>query len=455
MSQPIETAVSEGVATEGLATASPAAPPAKFPRYAIGLLFVIYALSFLDRQIVNILAEPIKRDLGLADWQMGATTGFAFALLYTTMGVPVARLADRFNRSRIIAVALLIWSGFTALCGLSASFVQLLLFRIGVGLGEAGCSPPAQSLIADITTKATRARAFAIYAMGVPIGSLLGMVVGGFAVEAWGWRGAFFLVGLPGVIVALLAFATLKDPRSKHSAEMVAKARAETPPLGAAIREMLSKPSFWWTSMGTALTAFVGYGQQAFLASFFIRNHADQIDALAASFGMGRMAFLGVTLGLMYGIAGSTGSYLGGALTDRYAARTAKVYSVVPAIGTFAACPLYIAALLLPSATWALLLLLLPTVFKNMYFGPVFTSIQGVVNERSRATATAVFLMVLNIFGLGLGPISIGALSDILSTSMGEAEGLRWAMIILTAMSILSGLCFWRAGKTLGKDLVA
>lgn len=430
--------------------------PLAFPRYAIALLFVIYTLNFLDRQIINILAEPIKHDLGLADWQLGAMTGLAFALFYTTLGLPIARLADRHHRGKIIAVSLFIWSGFTALCGLAGNFAQLLFFRIGVGMGEAGCSPAAQSLISDITAKEQRARALSLYAMGIPIGSLLGMIIGGVAVDIWGWRHALMFVGAPGVVVALLALFTLRDPRmdKRRSARAGAMSGGEVPSLREAARELASKPSFWWISVGTALTSFVGYGHQTFFASFFLRNHNAELAAFADTLGLGVTGLLGISLGLVLGIGGSLGTYIGGVATDRFIRRGPEVYAYVPAIGAALAIPFFIIAFLLPSGLWAMLLLLVPTIFKNMWYGPVFSSIQSVVHQRSRATATAVFLFILNALGLGLGPISIGFVSDMLSKSLGEAEGLRWAMIMLTLFSLLAVACFWQARKSIARDQV-
>jgi len=439
-------------------TGATAPRPLAFPGYAIALLFVIYTLNFLDRQIINILAEPIKHDLGLADWQLGAMTGLAFALFYTTLGLPIARLADRHHRGKIIAISLLIWSGFTALCGLAGNFVQLLLFRIGVGMGEAGCSPAAQSLISDIAAKEQRARALSLYAMGIPIGSLLGMVIGGVAVDIWGWRHALMFVGAPGVLVAVLALFTLRDPRADKRASDARTATApgadEVPTLREAARELASKPSFWWISVGTALTSFVGYGHQTFFASFFLRNHKAELAAFADALGLGVTGLLGIALGLVLGVGGSLGTYIGGIATDRFIRRGPEVYAYVPAIGAALAIPFFIVAFLLPSGLWAMLLLFVPTIFKNMWYGPVFSSIQSVVHQRSRATATAVFLFILNALGLGLGPISIGFVSDLLSKSLGEAEGLRWAMITLTLFSLLAVACFWQARKSIARDQV-
>lgn len=220
--------MAEATAGNTVEGAAVAPVSAGYRRYAIGLLFCVYVFNFIDRQIVTILAEPIKRELGLADWQLGLMTGTAFAIFYCTLGIPIARLAERGNRPWIIGLSLAAWSGFTALCGVAQNFAQLVLARIGVGVGEAGCTPPAHALIADYTPKEKRASAMALYSMGNPVGALIGVVVGGLVADAYGWRTAFLLVGLPGIAFAILVIATLVEPRTKRTAE-AARAAAEAP----------------------------------------------------------------------------------------------------------------------------------------------------------------------------------------------------------------------------------
>ena len=436
--------------TPPLASAAPDAPSPAYRRYVLCLLLVVYALSFLDRQIVNILAEPIKRDLHLADWQMGAMTGLAFALLYTTLGVPLARLSDRGNRGWIISGSLLVWSGFTVLCGFSANFIQLLMARVGVGVGEAGCSPPAQSLIAEMTPREQRGKALGFYAMGVPIGSLMGMLVGGLLAQHYGWRVAFLAVGAPGVLLAVVSFLTLKEPRRNRATP----AKGDIPTLAETAKELIAKKSFWWMAIGTALTSFVGYAHQSFLGSFFLRNHAEGLEGLVALTGAkGSLAFLGIVLGLILGIFGALGTWFGGVWADRVGARDARGYALVPAIGTLIACPLYAIAFLHPSAVVALVILVVPTVFKNLWFGPVFAAVQGLVHTRSRSMATAILLLILNALGLGLGPLCLGLLSDILAVSLGEAAGLRWAMATINIVGIGSALAFWQARRTIVAEM--
>lgn len=417
-------------------------PSAAAARYSVWLLTLIYMLNFVDRQIVNILAEPIKRDLGLADWQLGAMTGLGFAMFYTVLGIPMARLAERYHRGKIIAGCLIVWSGFTVACGMSASFVQILLARIGVGVGEAGCTPSAQSLIADSVPANKRASALGTFSMGVPIGSLAGLVLGGVIAQSYGWRAAFMVAGAPGIILALIALATLGDPRPRGTAAD----RATMLPLSAVLAQLRRQPAFWWLGAGSALTAFVGYGQQAFYVSFFLRNYSPELSAAAESVGFaGPLAFIGVALGIVLGVSGGIGTLVGGNLGDRFGAKDAGGYGMVASISMLIAGPLLAAVFFLGSGLTILALLAVPLLFKNMWFGPVFAGIQGMIPQRSRSTATAIFLFVLNAGGLGLGALLTGLISDLFASSYGEAEGVRYALVATSLISFLSAFCFWRA----------
>ncbi|MCH8685603.1 spinster family MFS transporter [Pedomonas mirosovicensis] len=286
--------------------------------YALWLLLFIYTLNFLDRTIINILAEPIKNELGLRDWQIGMMSGLAFALFYTVLGIPIARLAERRNRPLIIAASLAVWSGFSALCGLAQGFGQLVLARIGVGIGEAGCTPAAHSLIAETTPREKRASSLAFYSLGIPLGSLAGMAFGGFVADAFGWRMAFVLAGAPGLLLALVAALSLREPR-KYQAALTDAPGQDAISFRAAMAELAGKRSFWWMAMGAALTAFLSYGNGAFLGSFFFRVHGPQLAELAeglaraAGVSLGPAGVLGPALGLLIGVAGGLGTYMGGA----------------------------------------------------------------------------------------------------------------------------------------------
>ena len=422
--------------------------------YILVLLSITYTLSFIDRQIINILAEPIKHDLHLADWQMGAMTGLAFALLYTILGIPIARLSERGNRSFIVASALALWSCFTILSGLAHNFIHLLLARIGVGVGEAGCTPPAHSLITDITPREKRSSALAFYSMGVPIGTLLGMVLGGVVAELYGWRVAFVVVGAPGILLAALMFFTVKDPRAVEIRNRM-QSTETVPSLRAAVRSMLKTKSFIWLSIAAALIGFVNYGHMTFYGSFYLRNHGEGLDGMAAVFGFdGRIAILGVILGLILGISAAAGTVTGGWLGDRFARRGARGYILVPLCATGMAVPFLIGAFLVPGLGLSLSLLAVPSFLKGMWYGPIFACIQSIFPPRSRATAVAVFLFVLNAIGLGLGPLFAGLLSDTLARSFGSAEGLRFAMAALSIVVLLSVICFAMARRTIEEDIL-
>lgn len=426
-------------------------------RYALTVLLVIYVFNFLDRQVVNILAEPIKIELGLADWQLGMLTGLAFAVFYTFLGLPIARLAERSNRVKIISAAVAVWSVFTVACGLAGSFVQLLLARIGVGVGEAGCTPPAHSLISDYVPKEKRASALAFYSMGIPLGSLAGMALGGIIADAWGWRAAFFVAGAPGVILAILTWLTL--PEVRKAAEKGAPSTG--PSLGDAARELFSKSAFWWIAIGAAVNAMIAYGHIAFYGSFYLRNHAEGLNAISArlteatGIELGAIGFIGLALGLLIGIFGAVGTWLGGWLTDKFAIRDARAYALIPAAAAFVALPPFLWAILTQSAALSLAVLTIPILLNSIWYGPIFASVQSLVQPRTRATAAAVLLFVINIVGLGFGPLLVGILSDVLAASLGAAEGLRWSIIVMGFVGTLALVSFVMASRTLRQQIVS
>jgi predicted MFS family arabinose efflux permease len=387
-----------------MSSASTAVPRATVSvPYVVGLLFAIYLLNYLDRQIVNILAEPIKQELGLADWQLGLMTGLAFAVFYTFLGIPLARRADRptTNRARLITVCLVIWSGMTALCGLATNFAQLLLARIGVGIGEAGCSPAAHSLISDVVPKERRATAMSIYSMGIPLGKLIGMVIGGLVAQAVGWRAAFVLVGVPGLLLAALTWFTLPEPRT--TAPPPPPSTAPQASLAAMFRSLAPLRTFWWISLGGAFMGFVSYGQTAFLGSFFIRVHGLSVGEA------------GVLLGIALGAGGAVGTWLGGMVSDRAARRDVRANVLVPAVAAAFGGALFTLAVLRPATTPAVAVLAVGGVMNSVWYGPVFATVQGLVPPEQRATAAAVHLFVINLIGLGFGPLAFGALSDLLN----------------------------------------
>lgn len=430
-------------------TATPAAPAMatrarQSSGYVLGLLFVFYLFNYLDRQIVNILAEPIKRDLSLSDAQLGAMTGLAFALFYSVLGIPLARYADKAgtDRPKLMAVCAVLWSGMTALCGTAGNFLQMMLFRIGVGIGEAGCSPAAHSLISDVFPKEKRARAMGIYSLGIPLGKLVGMMIGGIVAHAWGWRAAFLLVGAPGVLLGIVAWFTLRDPRK--DAAPVATAAPQVP-LMQVVRDLLPNSTLWWISLAGAFMSFISYGQTAFMGSFFIRVHGLNVGEA------------GVLLGLAFGAAGAVGTWIGGQVTDRLGARHPKAFVLFPASATAFGVILFVAAMVVPSTVGALSLLAIASALNSTWYGPVFATVQGIVKPAQRATAAAIHLFIIALIGLGLGPLLFGLFSDRLNDGgLGVAEGLRYALIFSSIPAcLLAIVCFLIASRSITRHLAA
>ena len=391
------------------------------PRYSGGytglvlsLLMLAYTLNFIDRTIIATIGQAIKVDLKLTDSQLALLGGFSFAVLYTVLGIPIARLAERWNRVSVIALALLIWSGFTMLCGGAASFVQLLAFRVGVGVGEAGLSPPAHSLISDYYEPKKRASALAVYSFGIPLGSMIGAAAGGWLAQTYGWRVAFMVVGAPGVIMAIIVKLIIREPPRGHSDPVEKPVSPEdltaaptTGGLGYELSELASvaKSLFLhWPILnmvlGVTLASFAGYGVGQFSAPYFIRT-----------FGL-NYATVGLIFGLIGGLSSGLGTLLGGFVSDFASRRNAAWYALTPAIGLAIAAPIYLLAYTQPEWRTAALILFVPGIFHYTYLGPTFGVIQNVVETRRRATATAVLFFFLNFIALGGGTYFTGWLID-------------------------------------------
>jgi MFS family permease len=405
--------------------ATPAAPAERRPLFSDGyktavlsLLVAVYTLNFIDRTIIATIGQAIKVDLKLTDTQLGLLGGFSFAVLYTVLGIPIARLAERRNRISIIAISMVVWSGFTAACGMAASFAQLLALRVGVGVGEAGCSPPAHSVISDYYEPKRRASALAVYSFGIPLGSMIGAVAGGWLAKTWGWRVAFMVVGLPGVIMAILVKLIVREPPRGHSdpperptiAEDVAAHAVPAPrgswlatemkELGSVAASLFGNWPVLNMVLGVTLVSFAGYGVGAFSAPYF--NRAFGLD----------YAMVGLIFGLIGGFSSGVGTLAGGFVTDRASRWGAKWYSLTPAIGLAIATPIYVFAYSLGDWRAAALVLLVPGIFHYTYLGPTFGVVQNVVETRRRATATALLFFVLNFVALGGGPLFTGWIID-------------------------------------------
>ena len=406
--------------------------------YALGVLVVVYTFNFIDRQILSILLEPIKLELGLSDTALGLLTGFAFALFYATLGIPIARYADKNNRRNLIALALAIWSGMTALSGLAQNFWQLLAARIGVGVGEAGCSPPAHSMIADYFPAENRATALGIYSLGIPVGILFGFLAGGWLNEFFGWRVAFFVVGIPGLILAVLVRFTLAEPTRGMAEGRVDS--GEQPGVMETFRFMWRKKSFRHLAFGGALTAFVGYGLVTWVPSFLVRSHGMETGEI------------GTWLGLILGIPGGIGIAAGGWMADKLGNRDTRWYLWVVSVALLIGAPFAFGVYLSDSALAALLFLIVPVALGNFYQATTFSQTQGLATLRMRAVAAAVLLFIINIIGLGAGPQAVGIVSDLLSKSYGQ-DSLRYSLLIFSFFNIWSAYHFYVAGKYLGNEL--
>ena len=407
--------------------------------YVLVLLTLVYTFNFIDRQLLSILQESIKLELLLSDSQLGLLTGFAFALFYVTAGLPIARLADRSNRRNIVAVSVGLWSFMTAISGLVQNYSQLLAARVGVGIGEAGGSPPSHSIVSDIFPPEKRASALSFYSTGVNLGILFGFLFGGWLNEFFGWRVAFMVVGIPGIILAFIVRATVKEPIRGLIENKVAS--DEQVPFKQVITVLWQRKTFRHLALASGLNAFAGYGTANWLASFFIRSHEMTTGEL------------GTWLALSTGLFGAIGILLGGILADKLGKTDKRWYLWVPGIATILVAPFMLFTLLTGSQYVALLCAFIPGLLQNVYLGNSIATTHSLVGLRWRSTASAILFLVLNIIGLGLGPFAVGYLSDFLSPSLGT-ESLRYAMVALlpTAM-IWSSIHFLIASRTLQKDL--
>jgi len=413
---------------------------AGYKRFVLVMLTIVYAFNFIDRQILVILQEPIKAEMGLSDAQLGLLSGFTFALIYVTAGIPIAYWADRGNRRNIITMALAVWSGMTAVSGLAANFGQLLLARVGVGLGEAGGSPPAHSMISDYFRPENRGTALSFYSTGIYIGILLGFMFGGVIAEAFGWRMAFFVVGVPGVVFAIVLRLTVREPQRGRWDQ--SPAQEHKPSLSDTLNLLRRRRSFWYIALGCALSAYVGYGNGNFFPSFLIRNH-----------GMG-LAEVGMVLALASGLSGAVGTFLGGYLSDRYGTTDKRWYLWIPMAGIAVSFPPYIYLLLTESRSGLLTAMVFTGVLNTFYLGPSIAMSHSLVPPAMRALTSAILFFVLNLIGLGLGPFLTGLASDLLQPAYGE-QSLRYSMLITAQCKLLAVVMFFQGARHLRSDLAA
>ena len=412
--------------------------PAALPRNAnlvLAFLLITYIFNFLDRQILGILAGPIIADLQLTDAQFGAIAGLAFALLYSLLGIPLALLADRTSRSRVIAGSLAVWSAFTALCGTATTFTQLFFFRLGVGVGEAGGVAPAYALIADYFPQQRRARALAIFSLGIPLGLAGGTLIGAYLASWINWRAAFLVMGVAGLILAPIMLLVVRDlPRPSGS-------DAGQLPLSRTFPIIAAKPTFWLMAFAASFSSLAGYGLALWTPS-----------VLERSFGF-TLIERGQFLASIFLIGGTVGVFAGGWLADRLGQADRSWYAKLPAIAWLITAPLFVLGLLAPNATVAWLLLLVPNALNILWLGPVTTAVQHLVPQPLRSTASASFLLINNLIGLGVGPTLIGALSVMFKDRFGD-EALRYAAVSVVGFYLLAALLMMFAIRRLRADWV-
>ncbi|MCW3835088.1 spinster family MFS transporter [Sphingomonas canadensis] len=398
------------------------------------MLLIVYTFNFVDRQILSILAPAIQKDLGLTKPEMGLLGGIAFALLYSTLAIPLAWLADRTSRTWVITGSLAVWSGFTALCGMAGSFAQLFLFRLGVGVGEAGGVAPSYAVIADYFPPRSRARALAVYSLGIPLGSAAGIMAGGYIAQAVDWRAAFIAVGVAGVLIAPIFRLVVREaPRARQG--------ADAPPVGQVFAILARKRAFWLLAFGASASSMLGYGLAFWLPSF-----------LQESFGF-NLAQTANFYGAVLLVGGVAGVIAGGVIGDRLGSRDRAAYARLPALAFVAAVPLFAGGVLSSTGTAAFLFFVVPQALAYVWLGPVLSAVQHLVPANMRATASASFLLINNLIGIGGGIYFLAQLASWLEPGFGD-QALRYAMLFSLGFYLLAALLMWLASRPLRDEWV-
>lgn len=403
------------------------------------ILLLAYIFNFIDRQIIGVLAVPIKAELELTDQQLGLMGGIAFALFYSGLAIPIAWLADRRSRVNIIAFSVALWSGFTALCGFAQNFWHLFLARMGVGIGEAGGVAPSYALISDYFPKAKRARALAFFSLGIPIGSALGVFFGGWIATHLDWRSAFIIVGLAGLPAALLVKLGISEPVRGGHDSLDGSASAPAPPFATVAGTLARTPSFWLLSFGAASGSILGYGLIFWLPSFFSRSFDLALDEVGWFYGS-------IVL-----VGGMAGTWLGGWFGDRLGAGRPAAYALIPAVCFLIAAPTFAVGLFAPSLVVGWILFAVGQMLALAWLGPVIAAVQHIVPPNMRATASASFLFINNLIGIGFGIFFLGFMSDTMAAAYGE-ESLRYSILFGLAFYLLSAAIYFFAAKRLPKD---
>ncbi len=414
-----------------------------YANYVLVILFLAYVINFIDRQILAILIPLIQQDLEISDTMVGFLTGTAFALFYATAGIPIARWADTGVRRSIIALGLAVWSGMTVASGLVKNAFQMAIARVGVGIGEAALSPPAHSLLADYFPPERRATALGIYSMGIHIGILFGLTVGGWLGQEYGWRQAFFIVGAPGLLLALVVRFTVREPTRGGQDSAATEAKDEPPSVGEVLSFLWSRKSFRHLALATGLTAFGGYAFATWGGVFLYRVHD-----------MG-LAEAGRKLGFAIGLSGAVGSVLAGVIADRFGQRDLRWWLWVPAFAAFGPLPFQLFFYFHPDPDLGTLVLVPGLLIGAMYQGPVFSTVQTMSPLRMRSVASGILLFVINMIGLALGPQAVGILNDTVFADRGE-EAIRYSLALVgVVMAAWALVHYMLAARTLADDLQA
>ena len=403
------------------------------------ILLLAYIFNFVDRQIIGVLAVPIKAELGLSDRQLGLMGGIAFALFYSGLAIPIAWLADRRSRVNIIAVSVALWSAFTAACGLAQNFWHLFLARMGVGIGEAGGVAPSYALISDFFPKAKRARALAFFSLGIPIGSALGVFFGGWIGDYLDWRSAFVIVGLAGLPAALLVRFGIREPVRGGQDSADGDAAEPAPSFLTVAGTLAARPSFWLLSFGAASGSIMGYGLIFWLPSFFDRSHGLSLTEVGWFYGS-------IVL-----VGGMAGTWLGGWFADRTGPDRPGFYALIPAVSFLIAAPVFAAGVMAPSLTLAWFLFTIGQALALAWLGPVIAAVQHIVPPNMRASASANFLFINNLIGIGFGVSILGFMSDMMRETYGE-ESLRWSILYGLGFYLLSASLYFVATRFLARD---
>lgn len=423
------------IAPQAVSGAEAVATPSLRRYYVLGVLTIVYALNFLDRTIFNVLIEPIKKEFALSDTMMGLLAGFGFVVFYSTLGIPIARAADRLNRRNIVAAAFAFWSAMTFLCGMASNVTALALARMGVGLGESGSSPASQSMVADLFDKNERPRALGIFAIGTYLGVFLGYFIGGWVNQHYGWRTAFYVAGLPGIALAALLWLTIAEPKRGAMAETF------TPePLGATLRFLASQQSFIIVLIGFCLTSYTNYATAAWVPPFLARVHH-----LSS-------AEIGTYAGTFKGLAGIAGTLLGGLVVAQIGRRDDRWKLWAPAVTSGLAGPVFAVCMLTHDFGTMVAALALTSLLVGFHLGPIFAIAQTVAKPSMRALASALIALTATCFGQGVGPLTVGMINDVLKDNYG-ADAVRYSLLSAAVTSTLGALLFVLAARTIRSDI--